>query len=58
MSELVLRCARGPRSGADVGREELVGEVGAGANEAGGGALEDDPAAIVAGGEGASAVTA
>src|SRR5216683_3271999 len=47
--ELVLRCPRLPRSGADVGREVLAGEGGAGGDEVGGGALEDDPAAIVAG---------
>src|SRR5665647_3767252 len=46
--------ARGPRvarvrSGADVGREVLAGEGGAGGDEVGGGALEDDPAAVVAG---------
>src|SRR4051794_8095927 len=37
------------RSGADVGREVLAGEGGAGRDEVGGGALEDDPAAVVAG---------
>src|SRR5665648_598733 len=46
--------ARGPRvarvrSGADVGREVLAGEGGAGGDEVGGGALEDGPAAVVAG---------
>src|SRR6266487_53517 len=40
---------RGPRSGADVGREVLAGEGGAGGDEVGGCALEDDPAAVVAG---------
>jgi len=40
---------RGPRSGADVGREVLAGEGEAGADEVGGCALEDDPAAVVAG---------
>ena len=34
---------------ADVGREVLAGEGGAGGDEVGGGALEDDPAAVVAG---------
>src|ERR671913_91283 len=38
-----------PRSGADVGREVLAGEGRAGGDEVGGGALEDDPAAVVAG---------
>src|SRR5665809_165149 len=47
--ELVSRCPRGPRSGADVGREVLAGEGGAGGDEVGGCALEDDPAAVVAG---------
>src|SRR5882757_5241609 len=37
------------RSAADVGREVLAGERGAGGDEVGGGALEDDPAAVVAG---------
>ena len=37
------------RSGADVGREVLAGEGGAGGDEVGGCALEDDPAAVVAG---------
>src|SRR5215217_2521450 len=36
-------------SGADVGREVLAGERGAGGDEVGGCALEDDPAAVVAG---------
>src|SRR3977135_102439 len=49
MRELVSRCPRGPRSGADVGREGLAGEGGAGGDEVGGCALEDDPAAVVAG---------
>src|SRR5450756_1643911 len=49
MRELVSRCLRGPRSGADVGREVLAGEGGAGGDDVGGGALEDDPAAVVAG---------
>src|SRR6266567_2530523 len=49
---------RGPRSGvrrlrrlsqADIGREVLAGEGGAGGDEVGGCALEDDPAAVVAG---------
>src|SRR5215218_2816130 len=43
------RSPRGPRSGADVGREVLAGEGGAGGDEVGGGAREDDPAAVVAG---------
>src|SRR5215468_9894339 len=38
-----------PRSAADVGREVLAGESGARGDEAGGCALEDDPAAVVAG---------
>src|SRR5688500_3576043 len=37
------------RSGADVGREVLAGECGAGADEVGRRALEDDPAAVMAG---------
>src|ERR1700710_2912350 len=49
MRELVSRCPRGRRSGADVGREVLAGEGGAGGDEVGGCALEDDPAAVVAG---------
>src|SRR5437762_9297294 len=49
MSGLVSWCPRGPRSGADVGREVLAGEGGAGGDEVGGCALEDDPAAVVAG---------
>src|SRR5688500_9782177 len=40
---------RRPRSGADVGCEVLAGEGGAGGDEVGGGALEDDSAAVVAG---------
>ena len=40
---------RRTRSGADVGREVLAGEGGAGRDEVGGRALEDDPAAVVAG---------
>src|SRR6266702_8911337 len=36
-------------SGADVGREVLAGEGGAGGDEVGGCDLEDDPAAVVAG---------
>src|SRR5258706_712021 len=36
-------------SSAGVGREVLAGEGGAGGDEVGGGALEDDPAAVVAG---------
>src|SRR6266540_570677 len=47
MRELVSRCTRGPRSGADVGRKVLAGEGGAGGDEVGGCALEDDPAAVV-----------
>src|SRR5437867_11449639 len=43
------RRTRGPRSGADVGREVLAGEGGAGGDEVGGCALGDDPAAVVAG---------
>src|SRR5271166_2406188 len=38
-----------PRLGADVGREVLAGERGAGGDEVGRCALEDDPAAVVAG---------
>src|ERR687893_1778480 len=49
MRELLSRCPRGPRSGADVGREVLAGEGGAGNEEVGGCAIEDDPAAVVAG---------
>ncbi len=42
--------SRGPRSGADVGREVLAGEGGcARPHKVGGCALEDDPAAVVAG---------
>ena len=37
------------RQGTDVGREVLAGEGGAGGDEVGGRALEDDPAAVVAG---------
>jgi hypothetical protein len=37
------------RSGADVGREMLSGEGGAGGDEGGGRAREDDAAAVVAG---------
>ena len=37
------------RSGADVGREVLAGDRGADGDEVGGCALEDDPAAVVAG---------
>ena len=48
MPELVWWCPRGPRSGADVGREVLAGEGGAGGDEVGGCALENDPAAVVA----------
>jgi hypothetical protein len=52
MRDLVSRCPRGPRSGADVGREVLSGEGGAGGDEVGGCALDtrerlvptDDPA--------------
>jgi hypothetical protein len=44
---------RGPRSGVDVGREVLAGEGGAGGDEVGGCALEDDPAVVAgAGGRG------
>src|SRR6185369_10969835 len=39
----------GSRSGADVGREVLAGEGGAGGDQVRGCALEDDPAAVVAG---------
>src|ERR1700724_2539752 len=49
MRELVSRCPWGPRSVANVGREVLAGEGGAGGDEVGGPALEDDPAAVVAG---------
>src|SRR5918997_550457 len=49
MRELVSRCPRGSPSGADVGREVLAGEGGTGGDEIGGCALEDDPAAVVAG---------
>src|SRR5215216_6011973 len=49
MRELVSRCLRGPRSDADVGREVLASEGGTGGDEVGGCALEDDPAAVVAG---------
>ena len=45
----ILRVPVAPRSGADVGREVLAGEGGAGGDEVGGCALEDDPAAVVAG---------
>src|SRR4051812_47008303 len=48
-SELTRTARRGPRSGADVGREVLAGEGGAVGDEVGGCALEDDPAAVVAG---------
>ena len=41
-------CAR-PRSAADVGRELLTGERGTSGDEVRGCALEDDPAAVVAG---------
>src|SRR5260370_12240754 len=49
MRELVSRCPRGPRSGADVGGEVLAGEGGAGSDDVGGGALEDEPRAVMAG---------
>src|SRR5664279_4132850 len=49
MTPLASGCPRGPRSGADVGREMLAGEGGTGGDEVGGRALEDDPAAVVAG---------
>jgi hypothetical protein len=39
------RLTRGPRSGADVGREVLAGEGGTGGDEVGGRASEDDPVA-------------
>src|SRR5262245_27231052 len=45
----VRRLPRGPRSGADVGREVLAGEGRAVGDEIGGCTLEDDPAAVVAG---------
>jgi hypothetical protein len=45
-----LTCPRGPRSGADVGRQVLAGEGGAAGDEGGGCALEHDPAAVVAAG--------
>src|SRR5215213_9707884 len=44
MRELVSRCPRGARSGADVGREVLAGEGGAGGDEVSGCALEADGA--------------
>ena len=43
------RLARLSRSGADVGREVFAGQSCAAGNEVGGCALEDDPAAVVAG---------
>ena len=43
------RLARLSRSGADVGREVFAGQSGAAGDEVGGCALEDDPAAVVAG---------
>jgi hypothetical protein len=43
------RVAARTSSGADVGREVLAGEGGAGGDEVGRRALEDDPAAVVAG---------
>src|SRR4029453_12595232 len=44
-----LPCPHGPRSGVDVGREVLPGEGGAGGDEVGRCALEDDPTAVAAG---------
>src|SRR5918994_1752730 len=46
---LASRSPRGSRSGPDVGREVLAGEGGAGGDEVGGCAPEDDAAAVVAG---------
>src|SRR3989304_2439897 len=51
MRELVSRCPRGPRSGADVGREVLAGEGGAGGDEGGGGGPGGGPHARVGGSE-------
>src|SRR5450631_980562 len=48
LGELASRCPRGARSGADVGRQVFAGEGGAGRDEVGGCALEDDPPAVVA----------
>ena len=44
-----MRMPTWSRSGADVGREVLAGRGGAGGDEVGRRALEDDPAAVVAG---------
>src|SRR6185503_3203975 len=49
MIELVSWCPRGPWSSADEGRQVLAGEGGLGGDEVGGRAVEDDPAAVVAG---------
>src|ERR1700675_521649 len=49
MGSLASPRPRGHRSGADVSREVLAGEGRAGGDEVGGGALEDDPAAVVTG---------
>src|SRR5258708_1647081 len=49
MRGLVARCRRAPRSGAHIAREVLAGDGGAGGDEVGRCALEDDPAAVVAG---------
>src|SRR5262245_29262626 len=48
-AELGSRRPRVPRSGADIGSQVLAGEGGAGGDEVGGCALEDDQAAVVAG---------
>src|SRR5579871_5455852 len=47
-TEAIGLCRRA-RSGADVRRQVLAGNGGAGGDEVGGRALEDDPAAVVAG---------
>src|SRR5947209_20628561 len=47
--ELVPGKPQRSRSGPEVGREVLAGEGGTGGDEVGGCALEDDPAAVVAG---------
>ena len=47
MGELILRCPRGPRSGADAGREVLAREGGAGGEEVGGVPLWLDIGAIL-----------
>jgi transposase-like protein len=49
MRVLVSRSPRGPRSGTDVGREVFARQGGARGDDVGGCALEDDPAAVVAG---------